>query len=108
MTRRIGTANQETAMTPTVQPVPLPLSPEEAQRQAVLAGTQRAVEIQKAKEAREAAAAGPGTVTLIAIADFTIEGEPDYPDGRVVHAGDEFTVTKADLPRYAGRGMPKA
>ncbi|MBP0445010.1 hypothetical protein J8J14_09480 [Roseomonas sp. SSH11] len=66
------------------------------------------VQQQKWKEEREAAAAGTGSVTLVAITDFTVVDNPDQPEGRVVHAGDEFTVSLADLPRYAGRGMPKA
>lgn len=46
-------------------------------------------------------------VTLMAVTSFTIFGEEDHPDGRVVNAGDEFEVSEFDLPRFIGKGHPK-
>jgi hypothetical protein len=74
---------------------------------AAQAAHQRAAENQKAKEEREAKAAGSGSVTLIATVDFTIVSDPAKPEGKVIRAGQEFTVAKADLPRFEGRGRPK-
>ena len=47
-------------------------------------------------------------VTLVATASFTFVDDPDKPEGRAVQAGEEFTVAASDLPRYLGRGVPKA
>lgn len=104
MTRRSTTtpAPKETTMAATVHPAPVPLPTPEAAAEAARILVQR----QQEKQAREARAAGPGTVTLVATTSFVIVDNPDQPEGRVVEAGQEFTVTKADLPRYAGRGMP--
>ncbi|MBP0446714.1 hypothetical protein J8J14_18210 [Roseomonas sp. SSH11] len=104
MTSRTITHKGTSMASAAIRTTSLPPLPDEAVRQAHALGVQR----QKEKEAREAAAAGPGSVTLIATTSFTIVGNPDEPEGRVVNAGDEFTVSRADLPRYAGRGMPKA
>lgn len=46
-------------------------------------------------------------VTLMAVTAFTIFGEEDHPDGRIVNAGDEFEVSEFDLPRFIGKGHPK-
>jgi hypothetical protein len=104
MTSRTTTQKEASMASASIRTTNLPPLPDEAVRQAYAMGVQR----QKEKEAREAAAAGPGSVTLIATTSFTIVGSPDEPEGRVINAGDEFTVGLADLPRYIGRGMPKA
>jgi len=87
------------AMPPSPAPVSLP--PENA---AALEGARAAARRLTATLEREARAAGPGSITLVAITSFTIVDDPDRPEGRAVNAGEEFTVSLADLPRYAGRG----
>lgn len=89
-------------MAATVFPAPVPLQPHKAAVEAArIAVTQT-----NAKLEREARAAGAGTVRLVATSGFVVVDDPDQPEGRVVEAGQEFTVTRADLPRFIGRGMP--
>lgn len=105
MTRRAiqpTTTPKEATMAANPFPAPVPMVPHEAAAEASRILVQR----QQEKLAREARAAGPGTVTLVATSSFTIVESADQPEGRVVEAGQEFTVTKAELPRYVGRGMP--
>lgn len=106
MTRRATTTatttTQEAPMAATPFSAPVPMVPHEAAAEASRILVQR----QQEKLAREARAAGPGTVTLVATSAFTIVESADQPEGRVVEAGEEFTVSRADLPRYVGRGMP--
>ena len=56
--------------------------------------------------ADDAARAAAGTTELVAIASFMIVDDPNQPEGRVVQAGQRFTVSNHDLASYAGRGVP--
>ena len=58
--------------------------------------------------ADDAAREASPDVTLVATASFTLVDDPDKPEGRVVQRDEEFTVAASDLPRYLGRGVPKA
>ena len=97
-----ATTQQEASMAATPFPAPVPLPPQHVALEAARIAVQR----QNEAIEREARAAGEGSVTLVAITSFTIVDTPDKLEGRVVNAGDEFTVSLADLPRYAGRGLP--
>lgn len=44
---------------------------------------------------------------LVAVTDFTIVDD-EHPEGRIVKMGEEFDVSEFDLPRYLGRGLPRA
>lgn len=55
--------------------------------------------------ADDAARAAAGTTELVATASFQIVDDPNQPEGRVVQAGQRFTVSNFDLPKYAGRGV---
>lgn len=55
----------------------------------------------------DAARAAAPTHRLTAIIDFTIVDD-ENPDGRVIKMGDEFEVSEFDLPRYLGKGLPRA
>jgi hypothetical protein len=74
---------------------------------AAQAANQKAADNLRDKQARDAAKAPQGEVTMIATSDFTMVTD-EQPDGKVIRAGQEFSVSKADLPRFEGRGRPKS
>ena len=98
-------------------PAPEPPKPDAPVIQATLTPAPGAVDAMRDREQKEfarrlaaddKAREESADVTLVATAGFTIVEDPDKPEGRVVQAGEEFTVAASDLPRYLGRGVPKA
>lgn len=77
-----------------------PPSPGEAHMQNAHAAIQR----QHAED--DAARAQAGTTTLIATRGFTLVTDED-PRGRIVQAGEEFTVSDFDLEHFLTIGQRK-
>ncbi|MBI0434000.1 hypothetical protein [Roseomonas sp. KE0001] len=63
--------------------------------------------ISREADAMDRARAAAPRITLVAITGFTIVDDL-HPDGRIVEAGDEFTIADVDLPLYAARGRLKS
>lgn len=94
------------APAPAATPLPVHAAWMQPTTQQIADARERAT-IERMFQAHDAARAAAPMVKLTAVVSFTVVDDGN-PDGRVVNMGDEFEVSEFDLPKYLGKGLPRA